>query len=410
MVAVNVGMRTIFDGAYTTKQNISEFIDAIDPRDIPLLAILGWGSEAGSVSAGADTNAFPVLNTTHIWQSDELIPSQGVLTAAYTSGGLTLTVGAVPELYFRVGDQVMVGDVHYEVSVMNGDGTFDVVVADGSADASHDDGSRWDHLGSLRLDGENFEAPQTDISGRTLSTDLGSASNFTQIFQDLVSVSGTSESVEKFGITDEFDREFAKKFQEVVIRLERAAHYGLANALPTGGTANTDRTNVRRMGGLYSFIRNDANANRTDGAGNLLTELTLTNLLENIWDDGGKPDTILVGATQKRVLDSFAVPSVRTERTEDTVGVIVGTYESTFGSLDIVLDRYVKPTDLIVVQKEFLGIGALKGNGNDRSFFTSPVPVAGDRQEAVITGEYTMEVRNSLRAHGWLFNLGTTLV
>ena len=67
-------------------------------------------------------------------------------------------------------------------------------------------------------------------------------------------------------------------------------------------------------------------------------------------------------------------------------------------------------TDLIVVQKEFLGIGALKGNGNDRSFFVQPVPVRGDMQEAAITGEYTMEVRNATRAHGWIYDLSTTLV
>ena len=62
MVAVNRaddgaagGMRTIFDSAYTQKQNVSEFIDAIDPRDIPLLSMLGMGSEAGTAVAGADS-------------------------------------------------------------------------------------------------------------------------------------------------------------------------------------------------------------------------------------------------------------------------------------------------------------------------------------------------------------------
>ena len=77
MVAVNRaddgaagGMRTIFDSAYTQKQNVSEFIDAIDPRDIPLLSMLGMGSEAGTAVAGADSLAFPCINPTHTWQSD----------------------------------------------------------------------------------------------------------------------------------------------------------------------------------------------------------------------------------------------------------------------------------------------------------------------------------------------------
>ncbi len=400
MVAVNVGMRTIYDSAYTERPNISEFIDAIDPRDIPLLALLGMGSEAATVSAGANSLAFPCLNTVHTWQNDQLVPSSGTLTASYTSGGLTLTVGSTQQPYAKAGDQIRVGTAHYEVATSSGT-TWVVVLLDSATDSDHDNGTAWQNLGTLRLDGEAFQNKNVFIS-----TDLSTTANFTQIFNEVVSVSGTSESIEKYGISGEFDREFAKKFEEMVIRLEQAAHYGLANSNPT---VNTDRTNVRRMGGLYSFIRQGSGANVTDASSALLDEKTLVDLLQDIWDDGGKPDTILVGATQKRVLNSFATPYVRTDRAEDTLGIIVAKYESDFGDLDIVLDRYVDPTDLIVVQREFLGIGALAGNSNDRSFFVTPTPVAGDSREANITGEYTMEVRNSTRAHGWIHSLSTTL-
>ena len=409
MVAVNRaddgaagGMRTIFDSAYTQKQNVSEFIDAIDPRDIPLLSMLGMGSEAGTAVAGADSLAFPCINPTHTWQSDELIPSKATLTGADSGSPYTpVTVGTTAINYFNIGDLVELNGTYGEISAVNtSGGAFTIVEADGSASlAANAVGDVVYNLGSLRLDGSAFTTVYS-------STDLTSSSNYTQIFHDAVSVSGTSEATEKFGITNEFDREFAKKFQEVVIKLERAAHYGLANSLPAN---NTDVTTVRRMGGLFSYIRNDANANRTDASSAKLTEKILVDTLQDIWDDGGNPDTILVNATQKRVLSSFASPYVRTDRMDSGVGVIVGTYESEFGNLDIVLDRYVKPADLIIVQKEYLGIGALKGNGNDRSFFTTPVPVDGDRQIATITGEYTMEVRNATKAHGWIHSLSTTL-
>lgn len=401
MVAINSGMRTIFDGAYTERQNISEFIDAIDPRDIPLLAMLGWGSDAGSVSAGADSLSFPCITTTYTWQNDQLVPKEGTLTASYTSGGGTLTVGTTQVWYIKADDQLMVNNVHYIVTSINtGAGTVAVTVLDGSSDANHASGDRWMNLGQIRLDGADFATG-------FLSTDLSSTSNYTQIFHEIVSVSGTSESTEKFGITDEFDREFAKKFEEMVISMELAAHYGRANSLPAD---NSTKANARRFGGLWSFIRNNSSANRTDALGALLTEKMLVDLLQEIWNDGGNPDTILVGATQKRVLSSFAAPYVRTQRTEDTVGVIVGTYESEFGNLDIVLDRRLNATDLVVLQKEYIGIGPLKGNGNDRSFFVTPIPTSGDSRKAAITGEYTMEVRNADRAHGWIYNLGTTLV
>jgi hypothetical protein len=398
--SVNSGMRTIFDGSYTIKLNISDFIDAIDPRETPLLALLGWGSEAGTVSAGADSLAFPCISPTHTWLNDELIPASGTLTAGYTSGGGTLTVGTTQVNYIKATDQLMVDDTHYLVTSINaGAGTVAVSVLDGSSDADHANGATWRNLGTVRLDGEAFTSTY-------LSTDLSSTSNYTQIFHEAVSVSGTSEATEKYGITDEFDREFAKKFQEVVIRMEQAAHYGLANSLPA---ANATRTDVRRMGGLYSFIRADANANVTNAAGAQLTEIMLVNMLEDIWTDGGKPDLILVGAKQKRIISSFMTPYVRVDRNIDTAGVVIGQYESDFGTLDIALDRYMRPDDLVIVTKDMLGIGPLKGNGNDRSFFVTPVPVSGDSRQAAITGEYTMEVRNSTRAHGWIYGLSTTI-
>lgn len=403
MVAVNVGMRTIFDSAYTERLNVSEFIDAIDPRDIPLLAILGWGSDAGSASAGADSLAFPCTNTTHTWQNDELIPSTGNLTSAYTSGGGTITVGTTEILYIKVDDMIMINDVQYIVDAVNtGAGTFDVTALEGFSDASHADGSKWYNMGSMRTDGQAF-------TSAFHSTDLSSTTNYTQIFHDGVSVSGTSEATEKFGITDEFDREFDKKFQEMVIKMERAAHYGLANALPASNPSSPDQT-LRRMGGLYGFIRQGSGAITNDANNNLLTEKRLVDVLESIWNVGGRPNLVLGGATQKRVISSFITPYVRTERTEDTAGVIVGQYESEFTDLMVGLDRYLRPTDLVIVTTEMLGIGPLKGNGNDRSFFVTPGPPSGDSRQAYITGEYTMEVRNNTRAHGWIYDLGTTLV
>ena len=399
------GMRTIFDSAYTQKLNVSDFIDAIDPRDIPLLSMLGMGSEAGTAVAGADSLAFPCLNPTHTWQSDSLIPSQATLTGADSSDPYTtLEVGTTAINYFSPGDLVELNGAYGEVKTINTSaGTMVFEAVEGSATpAANAVGDVAYNLGSMRNDGDVFSTTYA-------TTDLTSASNYTQIFHDAVSVSGTSEATEKYGITNEFDREFAKKFQEIVIKLERAAHYGLANALPATGGPGTDKTNNRRMGGLFSYIRNDATANLKDAASAKLTEKLLVDCLQDIWDDGGNPDTILVNATQKRQLSSFASPYVRTDRMESALGVIVGTYESEFGSLDIVLDRYVKPADLLILSREYIGIGALKGNGNDRSFFTTPVPVDGDRQIAAITGEYTMEVRNATKAHGWIHTLSTTL-
>lgn len=397
MVDVVSGMRTIFDGAYTEKQNVSDLIDAIDPRDIPFLSMLGWNN-TGSVASGVDTLAFPCFNTTHTWQNDQLIPSEGTLGAGYTSGGGTLTFTTGQGAYVKAGDQLKVNNTYYEVASVSNDSVV-VTVLDGSADANHDSGDKWINLGTLRLDGAGWRDTYQ-------STALSSTSNYTQIFHEEVAVSGTSESIEKFGITNEFDREFAKKFQEMIIRLEKASIYGLANSLPT---ANNDLTTVRRMGGLANFIRYNSDAVRFNANGAVLTEKMLVDRLERIWELGGKPDVIMVGSRQQRRISSWAVPTVRTDRSEDTVGVIVNNYMSDFGDISIVMNRHVNPDDLIILTTEYIGIGPLSGNGNSRAFFTTPIPVDGDRRKAAITGEYTMEVRNASQAHGWIYNLSSDL-
>ena len=396
-VAINTGMRTIFDGAYTTKLNVSEIIDAIDPREIPFLAMLGWSNE-GSVAAGADSLSFPCFNTTHTWQNDTLVPANGTLGGSYTSGGLDLTFATGQGVYVKADDYLKVNNAYYRVASVATD-TVTVVLLDGATDANHADGDEWFNLGTLRLDGAGY-------ADRIKSTDLTTTINYTQIFHEEVSVSGTSESVEKYGITDEFDREFSKKFQEMLIRLEKAAIYGLKNSLPTGNATVAD---VRRMGGLADYIRYNADAIRHDAAGAILTEKMLVDQLETIWEAGGKPNMIMVGSRQQRRISAWAAPYVRTARNEDTVGVVVNNYESDFGSIDIVMNRHVNKDDLIICSTEYVGIGPLAGNGNSRAFFVTPIPVDGDRRKASITGEYTMEVRNATQSHGWIYGLDSVL-
>lgn len=394
---VTEGLRTIFDGSYTEKLNVSEFIDAIDPRDVPFLSMLGW-SNTGAVSSGADSLAFPCFNTTHTWQNDQLIPAEGTVGSAYTSGGGTLTLDSGEGDYVKVGDQLKVNNVYYEVGGVSGD-DITVVVLDGSSDDDHAVGDKWFNLGTLRLDGAGWRDTYQ-------STSLSSTSNFTQIFHEEVAVSGTSESVEKYGITNEFEREFAKKFQEMVIRLEKAAIYGLANSLPS---SNNDLTTVRRMGGLANFLRNNSDAIRHDATSNRLTEKMLVDQLEEVYRAGGKPTMIMASPLQVRIIDSWATPYVRTQRSEDTVGVIVSSYMSRFGELEVVMNRHMADDDVVILTPEFLGIGPLSGNGNSRAFFTTPIPVDGDRRKAAVTGEYTMEVRNAERGHAWIYNLSTDL-
>lgn len=401
------------------KEDISDAIDAIDARDTPLLSILGWGSEAGA-AGGADTLRFPAIQPKHQWLNDELIPSTTTLSAtpsAWTTGDtaadVTFALASGTGEYFDKDDVIMIGDCLLIITSARADMAADIVTATpvktnlgGTAIAS---GDTVYNLGKAALEGVNW-ATQYDFG----FTALAAAYNFAQIFTDLVDVSGTMDATEMYGVDSPFNRELDKKFKEIIIRLERAAHYGYRNRDAADGTtltlpvATTGETNGRRMGGLFDFIRSDSTANRTDGASAALTEKKLNDCLQDIFADGGNPDTILVGPWQKRVISQFITPNVRVDRSERVAGVIVGQYESEFGTLDVVLDRYVRPADLIILQKEFLGIGPLRGNGQNRAFSVEPLPKTTDATVAAILGEYTMEIRNANRAHGWIYDLATS--
>jgi len=409
------GIRDIYNdagagtyGPSPVREDISDVIDAIDPREIPFLSVLGFGQEAGA-AAGADSLRFPCIKPQHAWLNDELVPSVSLVVSSSGSPVTSIVVTTGEGAFFSVGDIVMVPGAtnsemyHFRVTVVSTD-TLTVVQADNT-----------DSTPTLIASAQTIYLLGNSLGEGILHTDLTSKStqttqttNFTQIFMDVVRVAGSWESTEQYGIDNPFDRETDKKIKETVIKLERAAHYGrrTATTFPTADAAVGGA--ARRMGGLWHYIWDASGTNKTDAAGGALTESRLIDLLQDIWTDGGKPDTVWVGARQKRALNNFLVPFVRTERTENTAGIIVGNYESDFGDVKVVLDRYVHPSDLVITTNEYIGIGPLKGNGKSRAFSIEKLPRRGDLDEAQIIGEYTMEVRNNTRAHGWLYELATS--
>jgi len=379
-------------------------IDQVDPQDTPLLALLGWREEA-SQAVGADSLEFECFSTTHTWLTDELIPSYAPLNAAYVAAQGYLDLGTTAVEYFEEDDQLFLqsgtNNSHYQVtSIDSVNGYLYVRILGG--DAAHASATNVYNLGKVVLDGAEAE-----VTGKY--TTIEQTSNYTQIFSRTVAVSGTEEAVNKYGVESTLNREVEKKFKEQVIQLEQAAHYGLRNSsIPTSNAQPG-----RRMGGLYYFIRSQSAANRTDASGASLTETLLQNLLEDIFADTGgtsRPDTILVNSWQKRKLNDIWSPFVRGERDDGVAGVVVNKYESDFGVFDVVLDRHLGKSDLVVVAKDRLGIGPLRGRGveSDRVFRLEALPKSGDSYRRFIIGEYTMEVRQGTACHGWLYNLATS--
>lgn len=400
-MAITTGQRTSFQDRASVKDNISDRLDFLTPTDLPFLNFLGMMSEAGGAVGGASSLSFPCTQTRHTWLNDDLVPSVSSLYSAYTAAGGSIVVPDGESERFDVSEIVMFNDTVAVVTAIN-HSTDTLTITVIANDANGAAGDIVYSLGNARVEG----TAASDITART--TDFGSTENFTQIFMDKVDMSGSEQSSERWGIDgDPYEYQVTKKLKEIAIRLEKAAIYGQRNS----SYPSTNATR-RYMGGLAYFVRDDAtcatNGTVNDAAGADLDEIRLGDVLEKIWNQGGKPDVIMVPYRQKRVMNAWIEPNVRHGRDESTAGVLVGTYVSDAGSFDVVLNRWMKPSDLLILTREYIGIGPLAGNGNSRAFFREALPKDGDYDRDQIIGEYTMEVRNNTKAHGWIENLSTS--
>lgn len=387
---VSSGSKTTFDDTSNFKVDISDAIEALDPRDTPCLARFGKSSLRT-----------PCIETTHYWLEDELIPTAAEVDAAYTSGTLNFNLrpvgaasGTDASTYFKVDDVLYITGQHYQVTSIASNLVYVRLLS--SADAAKSVGDKVYNLGTAATEGSVAR-----VVGEW--TTLDKPYNYTQIFKDEVNVTGTQEAIAKYGYTSELDYQLSKRLQELAIKMERDFIYGIRNV------ATVNNQPMRMMGGLWYFIRNAAGGTaNTDiiktAASAALSQSLIDGVLENLWALGGAPDLIICGGYQKRVIDAWMTPYVQVGMNQSQLGTTISTYRSSYGDVSIMLNRYVHPTDLIIVSSKYIGLGPLTG----RAFSTETLPKTGDYQGRMMLGEYTMEVRCVGRAHGWIHTLATS--
>jgi hypothetical protein len=134
-----------------------------------------------------------------------------------------------------------------------------------------------------------------------------------------------------------------------------------------------------------------------------LTEAHVLDLLQSVWDNGGirtqETATLMTNSTLKRRLtDIFVTGKNYQEVSRNVGGVSLQTFETDFGVLNIMLNRYMPSGALQVVSLEqcaprFL---AIPGKG---FLFEEPLAKTGAADKTQIYGEIGLEYGNEL-AHG----------
>lgn len=218
-------------------------------------------------------------------------------------------------------------------------------------------------------------------------------SNYTEIISTTGAVSGTQRKVSTVGSEDEFAFEMKKKMLEWKIEAE--------NDLILQTVTSGDTTHARQMGGLITSIT----TNRVTGSATTvaLTETVFNDLLQKIFESGAVPDTCYVNGFNKRRISQFATSNTRQllMTGENKLVNRVSVYESDFGTIEIVLERYVLKSVGIVLKESLFRKAWL------RKPSSRPLAVRGDLDEFQIVGEFTLEFLNQ-RAGGILSAFATS--
>lgn len=228
-------------------------------------------------------------------------------------------------------------------------------------------------------------------------------------------MSGTQQAVEHAGRGNEM------AYQEMLKGLELKRDMEGSLIKSTNGSTTGSDSAVRRLGSVINWIKTntsvstgattgvdpsaaDGTAQRTDGTQRAFTEAQLKTVLQNIWTSGGKPDTIMTGAFNKQVFSTFTGRSSPIEQAvTKKITAAVDAYESDFGTLKVVPNRFQRTRDVFAFQMDMWAVAYLNG----RRMVSIQMPPTGDSQRRLILSEYTLESRNEA-ASGAVYDLTTS--
>lgn len=228
-------------------------------------------------------------------------------------------------------------------------------------------------------------------SGNT-TTRMG---NRTQIFQSTVMVSNTTMSVNLAGRANEWALQMDAKSKQIARDIEYAL---ITSSAQAAGDVSGDT--ARSLEGLG--LNSNQNATAGFASSNVttllttasdtntrknLTETYFNDMLQTIWTAGGKPDVIYVGAYNKRVISAFSANQTRfksVDMGQITLRNTVDVYESDFGIVKLVANRYVNGTTLCAIETNYWAVGELRPATMTR------LAKDGDRERAQLVTELTL--------------------
>lgn len=341
---------------------LSDVIRMIDPIDTPLIAALGGLDGASSkFQVRGDGKRIELLEDVYHPKSDDL--------AADIATTTTVVFTATDGSKFQAGQVIRLQSEYCVVASVSGEDVTVLSRTYGTAATHTSTAGTMYFEGMARLEG-------ADASYVGLQP-ITSVSNYTSILEKALSVSGTDEAIDYYGLSSPFAYQ-AKKAIPELLRLEEM---NLFRGIKAEGSATTTRSH----GGIGTFVT--ANTSNTTA----LAKVYIDNVMQYCFEDGGDPDIFVcnpeIAKDLKALLDSSSF--VRVDQSGGQYGMKAITYiETQFGSVRVLVDRWCPLATAWFLKSADAGVYTL------RPFGWQALAVTGDSKKGEVIGEFSFLIAN----------------
>ncbi len=374
-MAVISGQRFTYSDTVNEAIDMSSALDILRPTDVPLLSYIG-----------RDSLRDPVTSVKHEWLEDDLrgqTTNDVGATLNNTTDPVTATVTAGDgNTKFRAGDVLLIESELVRVTATAANTITVTRGFGGSTNAAHPSAVLITLIGPALVQG-------SDLLGARTTTKTGKF-NYTQIFEEEVKSSATMQTTRKYTKQADAEYQIQNHLEILGTNMEKTLLFGRKTA-PAASVP-----------GSMDGIRVITSTNNYDKSGAALTQTMIEDALQDIWTAGAKAMCIVANATQKRRLDTFLDGYREVDYGATKLGAIVKTYETNFGELDVLLDRWMLSNEVLIIDKSKIGFGPLRALS-----ITKLPPVSREYDVWQMSGEYTAEIRLE-KSHALIRNLATT--
>ena len=241
-------------------------------------------------------------------------------------------------------------------------------------------------------------------AGSDTSTAVSELSNWCQIMTKVAEVTGTLESVDKYGRDSEMAYQLELRYGELA-NDEELAIVGAPGGTRQTGTAGTGSA-AREMKSLHAQL--DASVIKDAAAVTKIPDLEtmLLDAHQATYMAGGNPSYLFTDPLRARHISRFAYAAGRTREietgTSDTTLVnVIDLYVSNYGRLDVVLDRN-QDDCFLLLDFDYLATPVLRPTAD------WAIAKAGDSDKRQILRESTFAVLNT-KAHAMVDSIPTSL-